>query len=253
MLSKTIFLGIIQGITEFLPISSTAHLAILQRLFDFSSNLGIFFDLSLHLGSVFALLFYFDKEIIKLFKNLRILVIFLVATLPAGIFGFLIEDEMGVLRQPKIIAAMLIVFSLYFFLAEKFSSQKKKMTDFSFRDGFLVGLSQSLALIPGVSRSGVTLASSMLLGYKREESGKFVFLLSIPIILGASLTGIFRLVRENILFTPLNMQVFSAGIISSFLASLWIIKFFLSYLQKKTLYPFIAYRLILALFLLAFL
>lgn len=244
MLLKVILLGIIQGITEFLPVSSTAHLVLAEKLLNVSEeSFGVAFDVALHLGTTLALIIFFWKTWLSLKKSLLINLI--VATIPAVLMGFFLEKDIKIIfRSPFWIAIFLILFSLVFYLAERSSKKNKEIKQLGIIDALIIGLNQALALLPGVSRSGITISGGLLLNLKREEAGKFAFLLSTPIIIGAFL-------KEHgdifLKFSSLKTDCwfFVVGIVTSFFIGYLTLKYFLKYLNKGSLMPFIIYRIIL--------
>jgi len=172
--------GAVQGLTEFLPISSTGHLIIFEKIFNISQEeFGLAFDASLHLGTLLAVLIFFWKDYLKIIslKN-RFVAKLIIGTIPAVFFGLIFEKQIdSTLRQIWIIALALIFFSAIFILAEKFGKQTKSKDNVSIIDALIIGLFQSIALIPGVSRSGSTISGGLFLGLKREEAARFAFLL----------------------------------------------------------------------------
>lgn len=253
-----IILAIIQGISEFLPISSSAHLIIFRDLFGIGSSitpdLAMSFDIALHFGTLLAIGVYFFKDfwnmIIKGFtkgikdKDGKILWYLVVATIPAGIVGFLFEDIIdGVIRSNFIIIALsLIVMGIIIYLVDKKSKQEKEIGQLGLKDAFLIGCSQVFALIPGFSRSGTTIAAGRVLKLKREDAAKFSFYLSAPVVLGAVLV---QLIKDGTSVITLNIMPFIIGILASFIAGLLCIEFLLKYLKKHDFKVFMWYRLIL--------
>lgn len=253
------FLGIVQGLTEFLPVSSTAHLVILERFWGFSKEtVGLSFDASIHLGTVFALLLYFRKDLFSLFQNFihslqqrsiktaeqRLPFIILFATIPGALFGILLETKIDTLfRSPLLISLSLILFSFVLLYIDRLDKKQKNITQMTYGDGLLIGLTQAIALIPGVSRSGITLATGMWRGFTREAAIRFTFFLSIPIILGAGGKTLLSTLIRGQLFH--EWPFFLIGIVFSFVSGFFTIKFLLKYLQNHNLTVFIVYRIIL--------
>lgn len=243
--------GAIQGLTEFLPISSTGHLIIFQKIFSLpDAQFGLAFDASLHLGTLLAVVIYFFKDYLKLLniKN-NLWAKLAVGTVPAVVFGVLFESKIdSTLRELWIIGFALIAFSLVMILAEKLSAKNQPNQKISIFKSLLIGLGQSLALIPGISRSGSTISTGLFLGLNREDSARFAFMLSGPIIAGAGSKKFLEVITTNS-FGSDGLVYFAAGIVSSFIFGYLTIKYFLKYLATKNLYPFIIYRIALGLIL----
>ncbi len=243
--------GAVQGLTEFLPISSTGHLIIFENIFGISQDeFGLAFDASLHLGTLIAVLIFFYKDylqILSLKSNLFPKLI--AATVPAIVFGLLFESaiESG-LRQLWVVGTALILFSAVMLYAEKKSSQKKTGDNLSISDSLIIGFAQALALIPGISRSGSTISAGLFLNLSRAEAARFAFMISGPIIAGAGLKKFAEVIKSEVLIDT-NFNFFIVGIISSAVFGYLTIKYFLKYLAVKNLYPFIIYRIILGIIL----
>ncbi|OGD90044.1 undecaprenyl-diphosphatase UppP [Candidatus Curtissbacteria bacterium RIFCSPHIGHO2_02_FULL_42_15] len=247
-----ILAGAVQGLTEFLPISSTGHLIIFEKIFGISqTEFGLAFDASLHLGTLLAIAVFFYKDYLKVFKVKNGLIAKLaVGTLPAVIFGLLLETQIETtFRQTWIVGLSLILFSFVFILAEKLGRQIKTKEKTTIVDSLAVGLFQSLALIPGISRSGSTISAGLFLGLKREEAAKFAFMLAGPVIAGAGLKKFFEVITTQTLGSS-DLNFFLVGMISSAIFGYLTIKYFLKYLSTKTLYPFVIYRVVLGVILL---
>lgn len=262
-LLKSIILGAVQGITEFLPVSSTGHLIIFEKLLGVSQKTyGLSFDAALHLGTLVAILWYFRKDWIRLFQSLtsynqentakyrRLLILLIIGTIPAVLIGLPLEDIVDSLfRSPLLVGITLIIFSLVLFYVEKVGKKSKSVWQLRFTSVVIIGFAQSIALIPGVSRSGITIAAGMWLGMTRSDSAYFAFLLSAPIVAGA---GGKKLIETLQLFTNQHLSTsellfFAIGIVSSAVFGYLTIKYFLKYLSSHSLYPFIFYRIILGL------
>ena len=242
-----ILAGAVQGLTEFLPVSSTGHLIIFEHIFNISQKeFGLAFDASLHLGTLFAVLIFFFKDYLSVFnfKN-NLFIKLVIGTIPAAILGLIFENLIeNQFRSLTLIAYSLILFSFVIIAAEIYAKRQKQQKAISKRDSFVVGLAQSLALVPGVSRSGATISAGLFLGQTRASAARFAFLLSGPIIAGAGSKKFLDVaLRENL--TSADLQFFIVGIVSSAIFGYLTIKYFLKYLQKNTLYPFIIYRVIL--------
>ncbi|MDC0855434.1 undecaprenyl-diphosphate phosphatase [Candidatus Pelagibacter sp.] len=249
MLSNLIEIGIlslIQGISEFLPISSSAHLIVISTLYDFKSS-SLLMDVSLHLGSLFAIIFYFKKDILNFQNNKKLLTLILIGSFPIMIIGyFLYSTELiYLLRDIKIIAWTTLVFGIILYIADKNSFKKNIQSDLNIKTILYIGFFQTLALIPGVSRAGITITAGRILKFNRYDSSKISFLLSIPALTGASLLSLRELLQTSFEF---NYLILIATTLS-FLFSYFTVKFFLDYINKFSLNIFVIYRIIVGLIL----
>jgi len=242
-LFEIFLLSIIQGVSEFLPISSAAHLIIVSNYYEFK-NQSLLIDISLHLGSLLAILFYFKEDIFNLNKNKNLFCKIAIGTIPLILFGYLLYSTNTILqlRNIKVIAWTTLFFGILIYIADKKKFLKKIDSDFNIKSVLIIGFFQVLALIPGVSRSGITITAGRILGFDRIDSTKISFYLSIPALIGASALSIKDLFKENIEFNFLVL----IGIFLSFLFSLLTIKFFLKFLKKFSLNMFVVYRIFLA-------
>ena len=247
-------LGIIQGIGEFLPISSSGHLVIVPYIFGWEYQ-GLTFDIALHMGTALAIIVFFWKDWVKIISNgisqkqtegtssypQNLLWIILFASIPAAIAGYLLEGlAEHALRNPLLVAALLAVFGIILWAADYSSTNKIKIKNIGYLNGFLIGIGQAIAIFPGVSRSGSTATAGLLLGMDRESATRFSFLLATPVMFGAFLLSLkdFSLGMINIPFLVAIVTSTAFGILS--------IKFLLQYLQKKGFGWFAVYRLVLA-------
>jgi undecaprenyl-diphosphatase len=249
MLSNLIEIGIlslIQGISEFLPISSSAHLIVISTLYDFKSS-SLLMDVSLHLGSLFAIIFYFKKDILNFQNNKKLLTLILIGSFPIMIIGyFLYSTELiYLLRDIKIIAWTTLVFGIILYIADKNSFKKNIQSDLNIKTILYIGFFQTLALIPGVSRAGITITAGRILKFSRYDSSKISFLLSIPALTGASILSLRELLQTSFEF---NYLILIATTLS-FLFSYFTVKFFLDYINKFSLNIFVIYRIIVGLIL----
>lgn len=259
LIGQALILGFIQGVTEFLPISSSGHLIVVPNLFNWPDQ-GLGFDACVHLGTFLAVILYFRKEVGLLIysffiktpesKNWRRLAVYiLVATIPAAIFGLLFKVEVAnILRSPSVVAASLIFWAIILYLAEIYSEKyanHNKLPRVGFWQSLAIGFWQVIALIPGTSRSGITMTGGMLVGMNKELAIKFSFLLSLPII---ALAGIYSL--TEMLTTGgelLNWSFVLTGFLSSLVSGYFAIAFLLKIISNWGFRPFIVYRIILAL------
>lgn len=238
-----ILAGAVQGLTEFLPVSSTGHLIIFENIFGISqTNFGLAFDASLHLGTLLAVIIIFRKDYLKILNlKSRLSYLIIAGTIPAIFFGLIYENQIGTsFRQTWVVASSLIVFSTVIVLAEVIGRKFKGKDKLTVIDSLIIGLFQALALIPGVSRSGSTISAGLFLGLKREESAKFAFLLSGPIIAGAGFKKFLDVSFSDI--SSVDFNFFLLGIVSSAIFGFLTIKYFLKYLQNHSLIPFVFYR-----------
>jgi undecaprenyl-diphosphatase len=278
---EAIVLGIVQGLTEFLPISSTAHLALVPWVVTKLglanwSDPGLTFDVALHVGTLFAILLYFWRTWIQLLRaalggkvvrfseasdklddltaeeqrhERRLLWCMMAATVPAAVTGALLEKRIETtFRAPALVAAMLIIVALVMGLAERRSLFLKPLSEITFADSMVVGTLQALAVVPGVSRSGITIAGGLFRNFTREAAARFSFLLSTPIIAGAALLKLHHVLKEGL---PAGMATgLVVGMIVSAIVGYATIAWFLRYLQTRTLRVFILYRIVLGILIL---
>ncbi|MCS7278934.1 MAG: undecaprenyl-diphosphate phosphatase [Thermodesulfobacteriaceae bacterium] len=241
----TFFLGLIQGFTEFLPISSTGHLILFSNFFNTPSSLA--WDAFLHLGSFLAILLYFWKDFKKIFQYKWLIG---VAIIPGGIAGLTLESLIeDYFRTPLFVGFNLILMSIPMVMGEKLGSKSLTIGELNLKKALFIGLAQALALFPGTSRSGITISAGLLVGLKREEAAKFSFLAGAPLILGAGLYKALELIKNPSFPLGLAGIGFFSALLSSFLA----IAFLIPFLKKYSLYPFVFYRVILAILILSFL
>ncbi len=259
---KSIFLGIVQGFTEFLPISSTAHLRILPSLLNWEDP-GTAFSAVIQIGTMFAVIIYFWKDLIKIYGEFLKAVLsgmkfesyesklglwILIATIPICIFGLLFRKpiENGMVRNLYIVSFYLIFFGIMLLISEMFAKQNRTLANINALDVLLIGLAQTFALIPGVSRSGVTLFAGLLLGFKRTQAARFSFLLSVPAVLASGVLEIHTLM-QSVPWTQGGTMVLTLflGIIFACLSGYIAIDFLLKYLQSHKTHVFVVYRILL--------
>tara|TARA_B100000945_G_C20306508_1_gene560602 strand:- start:247 stop:1005 length:759 start_codon:yes stop_codon:yes gene_type:complete len=247
---EILFLSFVQGLTEFIPVSSSAHLILFSRYLDFS-NQSITLDMSLHIGSLLAVIIYFKNDLINFTQNRTLFIKIIISSLPIMFVGYLLVEFnlIDKFRNFEVIGWMTIVFGIFLYFMDKNENKKNINNDFSFKTGVLIGIFQVLALIPGVSRSGITMSAARMLKFKREDSVKISFLLSIPTLLSISFFNIFNLYQMNNL--KISLENFLA-IILSFIFSYLTIKYFLNYIKKFDFKLFVYYRIILGLIILFF-
>ncbi len=259
-----IILGIIQGLTEFLPVSSSAHLLILPKIMDWR-NFGLAFDVALHAGTTISLLIYFARDIRDILsamlrwdnsprgRQLRHLGWAVgISCIPAGIVGLTLQKEIEtVFRSPLISGINLIVFGIILYLADHRCSQRRSMDEITFKDAILIGIFQALALIPGVSRSGITITGGLFKGFRRDEAARFSFLMISPLVLGATILEAIELHAKLTAagqwqqYLSNGLPVLIVGTLVSLVIGVLCIKYFLHFLKKFPLDVFVLYRLIL--------
>ena len=243
-----VILALIQGITEFIPVSSSSHLYIISNYFKFDEQ-SLLLDVSLHIGSFLAVISFFYKDIFDFFKKKELFFKIIIASIPVMILGFLLVKTNLIvhLRNIKVIGWMTLIFGIFLFISDKFRLSKNIDENFKLKDAFIIGLFQVLSLIPGVSRSGITISAARILKFKRYDAAKISFLLSIPTLGAVSIFGLKNIIHtQNLGVTSLNFF----AIIISYIFSFLTIKYFLEYLKKFSLNIFVIYRFILGIFLL---
>ena len=249
MISKyveTLILSIIQGISEFIPVSSSAHLLIISRLSDFNvSNLQL--DISLHLGSLLAIILFFRKELINIINNKNIFLLIILGSIPLVIVGYIFYSTnlIDQFRNLKVVAWTTLIFGILLYFSDKFELKNKISSELNTKSIIIIGLFQILAIIPGVSRSGIVITASRFLKFDRVESSKIAFYLSIPALAGASVLGFKDVIYDQINFDAIF--IFSTS--ASFLFSYFTIKYFLIYVKMFSLSFFVIYRIVLSIIL----
>lgn len=249
MISKyveTLILSIIQGISEFIPVSSSAHLLIISRLSDFNvSNLQL--DISLHLGSLLAIILFFRKELINIINNKNIFLLIILGSIPLVIVGYIFYSTnlIDQFRNLRVVAWTTLIFGILLYFSDKFELKNKISSELNIKSIIIIGLFQILAIIPGVSRSGIVITASRFLKFDRVESSKIAFYLSIPALAGASVLGFKDVIDDQINFDAIF--IFSTS--ASFLFSYFTIKYFLIYVKMFSLSFFVIYRIVLSIIL----
>ena len=245
---EILILSAIQGISEFLPISSSAHLIIVSSLYNLKAS-SLLIDISLHLGSLLAIIFFFRKDLFDIKNNQKLLRLIIIGSIPLIIFGYILHSTelIHLLRNIKVIAWTTLIFGIFLYFSDQKKIYKNISSNLNIKSIVFIGMFQILALIPGVSRAGITITAARLLSFNRVDSGKISFLLSIPALAGASFLGLKDIPNESI---EINLLVIIA-IILSFLFSYLTVKFFLRYLNRLSLNIFVIYRITIALILLS--
>lgn len=259
---QQLLIAVIQGVTEFLPISSSGHLILIPKLTDLPDQ-GPLIDVAVHIGSLLAIIIYFWRDVRGLAQGgfatvgigkapeQRNLFLWLViGTIPAVAVGFLLKsnDMLESFRSTHLVAVNLIVYGVLLGIADRFGKEKRSYEDMTLRDAIIVGCAQALALIPGTSRSGVTMTAARFLGYKRIEAARFSFLLSIPAVAGAGTLAALELADAT---AQMQMDALITGALT-FVAAFATMAFLMNFLRKATMTVFVAYRVVLGVVLLTF-
>jgi undecaprenyl-diphosphatase len=242
-------LSLVQGITEFLPISSSSHLIILSKYSNFEvQSLGI--DISLHIGSFLAVITYFHKDIINFFQNKKLFLKILTASMPVMVFGFILVETNFIerLRNIEVVGWTTLVFGILLYISDRFKLERNISTNFNLRSAIFIGFFQILSLVPGVSRSGISITAARFLNFKRFDAAKISFLLSIPTLGAVSIFGLKNLFTNE----DVNISLFNLiSIFLSYVFSLITINYFLKYIKSFSLNIFVIYRVLLGVILLS--
>ena len=242
---ETLILSIVQGVTEFLPVSSSSHLILISEFVNFEKK-SLSIDVSLHVGSFLAVVVYFYKDIINFFENRELFLKIIISSLPIMVLGVVLVQTnlIDQLRNLKIIGWMTLAFGILLYVGDKSKSSRNLKNNFSYKSAIIIGLFQIFSLIPGVSRMGISVTAARILKFNRVDAGKISFLLSIPTLGAVSIFGLKNLIEsDDLSFSIINFT----GIISSFVFSIITIKYFLKFLEKFSLNAFVIYRIILGL------
>jgi undecaprenyl-diphosphatase len=265
-LVQVIVLAILQGITEFLPISSSAHLALTPWLFGWTDQ-GLEFDIALHFGTLFSVLIYFFRDWLRILangigmgempilgqdpaldRNPRMLWYLVAATLPAGFAGLLFKDTVeSTLRSPYVMGFMLIAVGILMWLTEKWAKHERTIGEMNLKDCLFIGCAQALALIPGTSRSGITMTAGLARNLDRSTAARFSFLLSTPIVAAAALKGLYDL-RKHGAMTSDMIPSLGIGIVVTAVTGCFVISVLLKFLRTNSVVPFVVYRIAFGLF-----
>lgn len=268
-LVQVIVLAIIQGVTEFLPISSSAHLALTPWLFGWPDQ-GLEFDIALHFGTLFSVLIYFFRDWLRILanglgfpnspllgsdpsldRNPRMLWYLVAATLPAGIIGLLLKDKIeSTLRSPYVMGTMLIVVGIVMWAAERFAKHERTMNEMSLKDCLFIGFAQALALVPGTSRSGITMTAGLFRNLDRATAARFSFLLSTPIVAAAAFKGLLDIRKHGNLTADLAPSL-GIGILVTAITGCFVIAVLLKFLRSNSVVPFVIYRIAFGIFIIA--
>jgi len=268
-LLKAAILGIIQGLTEFLPISSSGHLILARDLLGWNllanAHLNKIFDVALHAGTFLALVAFFRSDIARLLSAFlaslrhgvgydperRLAWAIALGAIPAGVAGVMAERIIeDALRAPLLVATELVVFAVLLWLADRNGRKRRDLSSAGISDGLVVGVAQALALAPGVSRSGITMTACLMRGMTREAAARFSFLLSLPVVGGAAVYSSFSLLSYPGTLPNGAVPIFLVGLVAALISGYLCIRYFLGYLQRHTLTPFVIYRIVLGIALL---
>lgn len=245
-LIEIIILTFVQGISEFLPVSSSAHLIIVSKLFEFKSN-SLSIDVGLHLGSLLAIILFFRNELFNIRNNQKLILLILFGSLPLIIVGYILytTELIYIFRNIEVIAWTTLIFGIILYLADKNKLEKKMSLHLNLKTILIIGIFQILALIPGVSRAGITITAARFLKFNRVDSTRISFLMAIPALAGAASLGLGDILKQGL---EINYLVIVA-IIFSFFISYFTIKVFLNYISKFSLNIFIIYRVFISIIL----
>lgn len=252
---QAIILAVLQGITEFLPISSSAHLILMPKIFGWEDQ-GLAFDVAVHVGTLGAVVFYFRKELVEMSiawvasatgkqqsAESRLAWAVILGTIPVGLAGLLFKDGIEEhLRSPVIIAIATIAFGLLLWFADVRGRRDRSEYSMNWKDVFIIGVAQALALIPGTSRSGITMTAALIMGLTREAAARFSFLLSIPVIVLAGGLKTLDLIKSDI---AVDWFILGVGIVLSAVTAYLCIHYFLKLLERIGMMPFVIYRMVL--------
>jgi undecaprenyl-diphosphatase len=253
---QAVFLGIIQGITEFLPISSSAHLILTPAFFDWTDQ-GVGFDLSVHVGTLLAVVLYFRQDVSGIARDGLISIAkrkivgqgaiawyLVIGTIPVGLAGLALLDMIdNELRAVEIIFATTLIFGILLGIADWIPKRQRTLDQLNWKDAFLVGIAQAIAIVPGTSRSGITITAGLFLGMTRETASRFSFLLAIPV---TALAAGVKLLEVAMSGVAVDWSGFLIGGVTSFLMAITAIHFFLKWLNKVGMWPYVIYRILLA-------
>jgi undecaprenyl-diphosphatase len=265
-LLEVIVLGLVQGLTEFLPISSTAHLTLIPWLFGWQDP-GLGFDIALHVGTLAAILIYFFRDWVQIVaqgfgmnfegdpalrRNRMLLWLMAAATIPVGFFGYIFKTQAETTwRNPNVIAAMMIVVGVVLWICDRAGKHQKDLGNLTTGDALTIGLAQALSIVPGTSRSGITISAGLLRNLDRPSAARFSFLLSTPAIGAAALKDFYDLHKHEG-GIPHEMRIpFLVGILVSGVTGLIVIHFFLEFLKRRSLNIFVAYRIVFGIIIIA--
>ncbi len=261
---EALLLGLVQGLTEFLPVSSSAHLAILGAFLPSAQDPGAAFTAITQIGTEAAVVIFFWKDIVRIISHwfgsftgrvprndpdARMGWLIIVGSVPIVALGLFFQDQIeGVFRSLWLVAGMLIFFGVLLGIADAVGAHRRKLKDLTVGHGIVFGLAQSLALVPGVSRSGGTITAGLFLGYERAAAARYAFLLAIPAVFGSGFYQLFKVLREPEVDPVFNLWETGAATIVAFFVALVVIKYFMAWISKRSFLPFVIYRVALGAF-----
>jgi len=264
-LIQVIVLGVVQGLTEFLPVSSTAHLYLTSWLLGWHTE-ALSFDIMLHIGTLLAILLYFFKDWVQIVgqgfgiqaghddelkHNHMLLWLMAIATVPVGVFGYLFNKQAeGAWRNPYVMGTMLILVGVLMWLAERSGRRVRDLSSLNLPDALAIGAAQALAIVPGTSRSGITISAGLFRNLERQAAARFSFLISAPAIGGAALKTLWEIHKQHGLHAMIGTN-FMVGVLVSAVTGMAVIGWFLHYLRRSTLLPFVYYRIVFGIIVLA--
>ncbi|PID65392.1 MAG: undecaprenyl-diphosphatase [Gammaproteobacteria bacterium] len=252
---QTLILAIVQGITEFLPISSSAHLILTSQFLGWKDQ-GVTFDLALNVGTLLAVVIYFRQDVLVIGRDTAASLLqgkkvgssslgwyIVLATIPAGLFGLFLMDYVDTyLRSPSVILFTTLFYAVLLWLSDKYGQKSQAMDKMSLKNAMLIGVAQALALIPGTSRSGITITTALFLGYDFQTASRFSFLMAIPVIFLATAV---KITDDAIALGTLPWGSFILGCGISFITAILTIHYFLKWLNRWGMTPYVIYRLLL--------
>jgi undecaprenyl-diphosphatase len=261
---EALLLGFVQGLTEFLPVSSSAHLAILGAFLPTAQDPGAAFTAITQIGTEAAVVIFFWRDIVRIVRHwfaalfgriprgdpdARMGWLIIIGSIPIVVLGLFFQDQIeGVFRSLWLVAGMLIFFGVLLGIADAVGAHKRKISELTVGDGIVYGLAQSLALIPGVSRSGGTITAGLFMGYERAAAARYAFLLAIPAVFGSGFYQLFKVVREPEIDPPFSLWETGAATVVAFVVALFVIRFFMAWISKRSFLPFVVYRVALGAF-----
>ncbi len=257
---QILVLAVVQGLTEFLPVSSSAHLVLVPWLTNWEDQ-GLVFDVAVHFGTLIAVVYYFREQLSEMVTgtlstltgngsnpSFRLACLVVLATIPAIVFGALFHTQIELYaRSPIVIAVMTIVFGVVLFLADRYGRGQRKISDLNFKQVLLIGVAQAIAMIPGTSRSGITISAALAMGYSRQSAARFSFLMSIPVILAALVYQLWSMRVESVV---IEWGALVFAVMLSAISAYLCIHVFLKLLERVGMLPFVIYRLVLGVVLL---
>lgn len=261
---EALLLGLVQGLTEFLPVSSSAHLAILGAFLPSAQDPGAAFTAITQIGTEAAVVIFFWKDIVRIVSHwfgsftgrvarndpdARMGWLIIIGSVPIVVLGLLFQDQIeGVFRSLWLVAGMLIFFGVLLGIADAVGAHRRKLKDLTVGHGVVFGFAQSLALVPGVSRSGGTITAGLFLGYERAAAARYAFLLAIPAVFGSGFYQLFKVIREPETDPVFSLWETGAATVVAFFVALVVIKYFMAWISKRSFLPFVIYRVALGAF-----